>query len=288
MKKPISYTILYIATALCSAAITPGQIRYHDEANDTSRINSMLIQAHDKHFTTPGEAVEWFGLQFIDIPYVAHTLEGDPEMLTVNIDQLDCTTFVETVLALALTNRENRQSWRDFIYNLERVRYRNGHLDGYPSRLHYNADWAIDNTHRGNFTEVTNRFPNHNYTIKTLDFMSSNADKYVALSDSANLAGIKNMEIKFRNHRYPYIKTIDLDRKATKDNFRTGDIVAFTAKLPNLDATHLGIIIMRDGQPYVLHASMSAGKVTLTEKPLASFVKYNRSMTGVRVFRLAE
>lgn len=269
-------------------AVSPGQVRYHNEATDTTRINSLLIEAHDRHFAKPGEAMEWFAMKFVDIPYVAHTLEGDPEMLTVNIDELDCTTFVETVLALTLTERENRQSWRDFIYNLERVRYRNGHLDGYPSRLHYNSDWVVDNTHRGNFTDVTTRFPFHNYIVKTIDFMSANADKYTALADSANLAGIKNMEVKFRNHRYPYIKTIDLNRQATKDAFRTGDFVGFTTKLPNLDVTHLGFIIKRDGEPYVLHASMSAGKVTLTEKPLAWFVKQNRSMTGVRVFRVIE
>ncbi len=288
MKKLILYTLLYIAGATSAAAIAPGQVRYHNEASDTSRINSLLIEAHDQHFASAGEAVAWFGMKFLDVPYVAHTLEGDPEMLTVNIDELDCTTFVETVIALTLTNRENRQSWRDFVYNLERVRYRNGHLDGYPSRLHYNSDWIIDNAHRGNFSEVTSRFPFHNFTVKSLDFMSSNADKYAALADSANLSGIKNMEIKFRSHRYPYIKTIDLDRKPTKDALRTGDIVGFTTKLPNLDVTHLGIIIKRDGEPYVLHASMSGGKVALTEKPLASFVKYNRQMTGVRVYRLSD
>lgn len=288
MKKLFIYTLLYLGTVISALAINPAQVRYQNEATDTTRINNLLIEACNQHFATPGEAVGWFGMKFLDTPYVAHTLEGEPEMLTVNIDQLDCTTFVETVLALTITEREKRQSWRDFIYNLERIRYRNGQLNGYPSRLHYNSDWVVDNSHRGNFSEVTNRFPYHNYTIKTLDFMSANADKYTALADSSNLAGIKDMEIKFRSHRYPYIKTIDLDRKTTKEAFRTGDIVGFTSKLPNLDVTHLGIIIMREGEPYVLHASMSGGKVMLTEKPLAFFVKQNRSMTGVRVYRIIE
>lgn len=288
MKRIILHTLLYIACAATAPAINPAQVRYHDEANDTTRLTNLLIEAHNRHFADAGAAVEWFAMKFLDKPYVAHTLEGDPEMLTVDIDRLDCTTYVETVLALTLTERENRQSWRDFIYNLERIRYRNGRLDGYPSRLHYNSDWVVDNTHRGNLIDVTNRFPRHNYTVKTIDYMSANADKYTALADSATLAQIKNTELKLRNHRFPYIKTIDLDRKETKDAFRTGDIIGFTTKIPNLDTTHMGIIIKRDGEPYVIHASMSAGKVTLTTRPLATFVKNNRSMTGVRVLRVAE
>jgi len=288
MKRFFLYALLYAGVSSASFAVAPGQVRYHNEASDTARINTLLIEGHNRHFANPGEAIQWYGMKFIDVPYVAHTLEGDPEMLTVNIDELDCTTFVETVLALTLTTEENRQSWRDFLYNLERVRYRDGRIDGYPSRLHYNSDWAVDNTHRGNFTEVTNRFPFCNYTVKTLDFMSANASKYSALADSANLAGIKNMEVKFRSHRYPYIKTVDLDKKPTKAAFRTGDIIAFTTNLPNLDTTHMGIVVMKEGEPYVLHASMSAGKVVVTDKPLAAFVKRNRSMTGVRVFRIIE
>ncbi len=288
MKRFFLYFLMYAGVSGVTFAVAPCQVRYHNEAADTSRINTLLIEGHNQHFANPGEAIEWYGMRFLDVPYVAHTLEGDPEMLTVNIDELDCTTFVETVLALTLTTEENRQSWRDFLYNLEKVRYRDGRIDGYPSRLHYNSDWAVDNTHRGNFTEVTNRFPFCNYVVKTLDFMSSNASRYSALADSANLAGIRNMEVKFRSHRYPYIKTVDLDKKPTKAAFHTGDIIAFTTNLPNLDTTHMGIVVMREGEPYVLHASMSAGKVLVTDKPLAAFVKRNRSMTGVRVFRIIE
>ena len=48
---------------------------------------------------------------------------------------------------------ENRKSWRDFIYNLKRMRYRSGEINGYPSRLHYVSDWIVDNRFRGNFAD---------------------------------------------------------------------------------------------------------------------------------------
>lgn len=67
---------------------------------------------------------------------------------------------------------------------------------------------------------------------------------------------------------------------------RNGDIVALVTKLKNLDVTHMGIIIMQEGVPYLLHASSSHGKVELTSVPLADFMKKNLSLIGIRVFRL--
>ena len=49
-------------------------------------------------------AMQKYGLNFLKTPYVAHTLEvNEEEKLVVNFDEVDCTTFVEYVLALALS-----------------------------------------------------------------------------------------------------------------------------------------------------------------------------------------
>ncbi len=287
LKKTIS-AVAAVTMTLGASAADPGFVRFNNEAADTVRLNTMLVEASHLRIPNTGEYVAWFGEHFIDTPYKAHTLERSPEQLTVNLDSLDCTTFVETSLALAITAGERRWSWRDFVDNLQRIRYRQGRIDGYPSRLHYICDWALDNTSRGNFAEVTNRFPKVNYAVKSISFMSENADKYPALADSATLAEIKNVEIGYRNHRYPYIKTIDISEKSTKAEFRQGDVVAFTSNIKNLDVTHMGIIVLRDGVPHVLHASMSGGKVLVSEIPLDKFLKRNRSFTGVRVFRITD
>lgn len=72
---------------------------------------------------------------FIDVPYVAHTLETDGEEdLVINCDEVDCTTFVEYVLALSLPSASgNKMSESDFAANLQRIRYREGKIDGYTS-----------------------------------------------------------------------------------------------------------------------------------------------------------
>lgn len=261
------------------------QTIFHNEASDTTRLNDMLIEVLAAK-PAPGDAVVMFADKFVGTPYVGGTLEGDSEALRVNLDQLDCTTFAETMMALAMTVDEKRSSWRDFVYNLRNLRYRDGKVNGYPSRLHYIADWAVDNIHRGNFKDVTAQFPRCSYVVKTIDFMSANASKYPALADSANLAQIKRVEIPYRRHRFPLIKTRDLAMKDVGQAFRNGDIVAFTSTVDNLDVSHMGIISMRDGEPYVIHASSSAGKVVVSDVPLDKFVKRNRNFTGVRVFRL--
>ncbi|MDE5929152.1 MAG: DUF1460 domain-containing protein [Muribaculaceae bacterium] len=285
--KRILFIFVFILAALAPQGwAAPVPTRFHNEAADTARINDILSETVARHYNSSGERTADIAMRFIGTPYVAHTLEGDEELLTVNLEELDCTTFVETVMALSLTAGEHRTTWHDYIYNLGRLRYRGGEVNGYASRLHYISDWAIDNIHRGNFREVTSNFPSVAYLVRTIDFMTANRDKYPALADDSQFERMRSVEIGYRNHRFPYIKTSDLGKKATMAALRDGDIVALVTKMKNLDVTHMGVIIKKDGVPYLLHASSSLGKVVLTTVPLADFMKKNPSLAGIRVFRL--
>lgn len=276
------------AIALC-AAFSATALRFGNEAGDTTRINDMLVDLAAHNFASPSERTAYTAKKFVGTPYAAHTLEGTPEQLTVRLDSLDCTTFVETVLALSYTAAERRSSWRDFVYNLERIRYRGGHLDGYPSRLHYISDWALDNSHRGNFDEVTDRVPHCTHVVRTIDFMSAHSDLYPALSDSATLAAIKSVEAGYRSHRFPCVRATDLRRPEVQNALANGDVVALVAKRTDLDVTHMGIIVKdEDGVPHLLHASSSGGRVMITEGSVADFFKRNPKLLGLRVFRLRE
>ena len=265
------------------------KVRWHNEESDTTRITELLKEASEIKFSNPSERVGWFGRKFIDTPYVAHTLEGDEEMVTVDLDELDCTTFVELAMALAYTAGERRQGWHDFVYNLKRLRYRGGEVDGYSSRLHYICDWAIDNSHRGNFADLTRDLPGCRFIVRSIDFMSENREKYPALADSAQFAKIKNIEAAYRNHRFPYIKTSELGIKELQKMLKEGDIIAFVSNLKDLDVTHMGIVVKgADGNNYVLHASSTDGKVEISQSPLPQFVKKNPRWIGARFFRMKE
>ncbi|MDE6198905.1 MAG: DUF1460 domain-containing protein [Muribaculaceae bacterium] len=282
MKLKISI-ILLAATACITAQAQ--HINWHNEATDTVDINRLLKKA--VMISVPQQRVASLAKDFIDLPYVAGTLEAEDERLTVNLDEVDCTTLIDNVVTLAVTAGEHRTSWRDFVYNLERLRYRGGEMKGYPSRLHYISDWIVDNTHRGNFEEVTNRCDLATYEIKTIDFMSANRSLYPALADSATFAKIKEAEIGYRSHRFPIIKTSRV-AKAAKTFLRTGDIIALCTGKKGLDVSHMGILFINDKNiPYLLHASSKAGKVILDTTPLDRYLTTNR-LTGIRVIRLKE
>lgn len=286
MKKLSFLLLIAILTTLDANAIQLEKIRFHDEATDTTRINNMLTEL--SRLDNSGQRVAAAGKAMLGTPYVAGTLEGSPEMLTVNLDRLDCTTLVETALAMAYTAGEGRTSWRDYVYNLERLRYRGGEMNGYASRLHYISDWIVNNVHRGNFVEVTNRIPECSYAVKTLDFMTQNRDKYPALADQTEFERMKGYEMGYRSHRFPYIKKEKLSMRNVAAELHEGDVVAITTKLPSLDVTHMGIIVMENGEPKLLHASSAAGKVVIDKLNLYEYLKRNRNSTGIRVIRLAE
>lgn len=281
--------IRHIILSFAAMCFIPGQgqrISWHNESTDTILINSLLSKAITA--ANPNDRVAMLAKEFAGCPYVAGTLVSDDgEWLTVNLDEVDCTTLVDNIMALAFTAGERRTSWRDFIHNLERLRYRGGEMNGYPSRLHYISDWVIDNTHRGNFTEVTADCPLASHEIKTLDFMTANRKLYPALSDSATFARMKEAEIGYRSHRYPLIKTSNV-AKAAKTFLRTGDIVALCTGKKGLDVSHMGILFIDEkGVPYLMHASSKAGKVILDTTPLDRYLNQQR-LTGIRVIRLKE
>ena len=288
MKKIFLTFISTLFLSINANGISINDVRFHNEETDTTRITAILTKAQKTNFQNANERISYIGRTFLGLPYVAHTLECNPEMLTVNIDELDCTTFVETVMAMAYTMGENRASWRDFIHNLELIRYRNGKLNGYSSRLHYISDWIINNSHRGIIKEITGTFPKVSYITKTLDFMTTHRNSYNALSDSVEYGRMKSYEIGYRSHRIPFIKTATLQNKAIRSLLKDGDIIALTTGIKGLDVSHMGIIAIVDGTPHLMHASMKAMKVIIDPLPLHKYLSNSKSLTGIRVIRLQE
>ena len=274
-----------MAAVAITAAAASGQmrVRWHNEAVDTTKITNVLIDVEALKLGSNEALVAECGKRFLGTPYVAGTLEGEPEMLTVNTEEMDCTTFMETAVAMAMTIEARRTSWRDFIYYLTQLRYRGGTVDGYGSRLHYISDWIVDNAHRGNLQDVTDRIGKADYVVKTLDFMTSNRDKYPQLKDDKNYEAVKNAEIGYRSHRFPMLKLQNIKTA----NIKEGDIIAITTSTKGLDVSHVGIAVMVDGEIHLMHASSKEGKVVTDKHSLQEYVRHNRA-TGIRVVRIKE
>ena len=284
-------TLLLVACAPRQAseqtaqAATMAQMRFHCDS-DTVLINQLLMKGYESGLNEPNALIEFYARQLLGAPYVAHTLEGDQEMLTINIHELDCLTFIETLYALTRATLNGRYSWRDFAANIENIRYRGGEMGDYSSRIHYISEWIIDNHIRGNLVEVTPDLPHVDYMIKNIDYMTHHTDSYRQLkNDSAMVEKIRRYEL--RRHRFPYVKRSWLNDKAVKAALRSGDFVTLVTKTEGLDVSHNGIIILDDkGDPYLLDASMSGGKVMLEGKPLFKYLERSKTNIGIRVFRM--
>lgn len=264
------------------------RMRFHC-ADDTIKINSLLMDGLKSGTTDANELVCFYAHKLEGTPYVAHTLEGDCEKLTINIDELDCTTFVETLYALAKTTINGRYSWRDYANHLEDLRYRHGEMGDYSSRLHYISDWIIDNSNRGNIVDVTSEIGCVRYKIKTINYMSSHRDSYPSLANDSIFERIKGYEIGYRNHRFPYIKKDQLNSKDVRKIVKRGDFVGLVTRTEGLDISHLGIIELDSkGNPVLLDASSRGKKVMLEPVDIRTQLSKNKDNEGVRFFRMKE
>ncbi len=276
----ISSFILFICSSHVSMAYS--RVEFNNENIDTTRLVDIMLEVKKELPTSSGETIVALGKKFLNTPYKSNTLEGEEELVRINTDELDCTTFVELVLSMSKTLCEGRSSWRDVVYNLESLRYRGGRCSGYASRLHYISDWILNNSFRGNLEEITSKVGQADYMVKTLDFMTGNRNRYPALKNDTTFRLLKEAEVGYRSHRFPFIKRENV--KTAK--LHTGDVVAFTTGIKNLDVTHMGIILIKNGEPYLLHASSKAGKVAIEDKPLTEYIRRNKKITGIRVIRL--
>lgn len=251
---------------------------------DSVKICQLLAQANRETSTL------WFARQFLGVPYVAHTLEiNDDERLVVNTRQLDCTTFVETVTALKCCAQQGKRGFTDYLDALRQLRYRQGRMDGYPSRLHYFTDWIRDKSEMQLVIDIQQ--PNPPFTaVQTVnvDYMSTHPTAYKALkANAALIPAIRASEQSLTGMQVRYIpkrllRNNALLRKAVKD----GDILAITCNKKGLDIAHLGFAVWRKDGLHLLNASMIHKKVVEEPMTLYQYMQKHKTHTGIRVVRI--
>ncbi|MBQ8224415.1 MAG: DUF1460 domain-containing protein [Bacteroides sp.] len=226
-------------------------------------------------------------LKYLDVPYVAHTLEvNEEEDLVINTDEVDCTTFVEYVLAESMTPMvDGTISEGAFADNVIKIRYRNAKIDGYTSRLHYIAEWATSAVKNGILEDVA--AANSPYVKKVdLHFMSSHPQSYKHLANSPeNVAKMKEIEASLNGKEFHYVPKDKLPHNGLPW-IKNGDVICLTTSVDGLDVSHLGFAFYVEGKLSLLHASYSDKKVVVSKVSLAQMLNRSDSLTGIRVLRL--
>ncbi|AFN74933.1 lipoprotein [Melioribacter roseus P3M-2] len=230
--------------------------------------------------------IEQIGLSFIGADYKAHTLEEtEDESLIINLKGLDCYTFVEATVALARCIKNNDTSFNAFLKEIENLRYRNGDMKGYASRLHYFSDWIYEMQKRGIGKDITEEIGGIPYN-KKINFMSSHTKSYKQLADNRKLTdSIALIENEISSRKYYYIPQKMIRRIESK--LLSGDIIGITTNIPGLDISHTGIAVKgRDGRIHLLHAPDVGKKVEITKLPLAEYIESHSKQTGIMVLRI--
>lgn len=230
-----------------------------------------------------GELIARAGLVQLGTPYLDRPQEDVPETLVIELETLQCLSLVESTVALARCTWLGTRNADCFQREVQGLRYRDGTIDGYASRLHYFADWAQDNVARGRVAEltpaaggVTKRVP--------MDFMTKHPQRYPALNHAEVREAIRTIEARLTSAPFAVVEKATVAR--AQSVIEPGDILAFITDKPGLFVSHTALAVDTvTGKDRVLHASSYHKKVIVTPGDVASYVRRRADRLGVMILR---
>lgn len=213
-----------------------------------------VLDAVRRHSTFAGRIDEISGW-LLGRPYIEAPLGGGAdqrEVFRASLEGFDCVTYIETVLAMAISRNVD-----GFVEILRALRYAEGKID-WSHRNHYMIDWARRNEARGFVSNLTTG--------------ASTAKKTCRLD---LIAGLPPREETFLY--YPTQSVAGLWQR-----IETGDVVLFVSERDTLDVFHIGMLVKRENEIAMRHATRTAGAVI--EQQIAEFMTGNQ-MAGLVLLR---
>lgn len=234
---------------------------------------------------TPNELMIKAAFYLLDTPYASQTLEvNKEEQLVVNLQQVDCMTFVENCLAFCRAFQHLVPDYDYFIRELKYIRYRNGIIQGYTSRLHYATDWITDNVIKGTIDDITYAAGGKKF-YPDVHYISQHPQSYPALNrNPSDIEAMASIEKKINERStYYYIPKAEISEKQTY--IKDGDIICFTTNISGLDITHVGIAFWNKGHLSFIHASSKSKKVIVNPESLSDYCNMIKNNTGIIILR---
>jgi hypothetical protein len=282
MKKILLFFTLVLFTVSVSAQV------FSDKDEEICRTKFTFAAASNLAAEPINDVIAEIGRSFLGTDYEASALEkeGD-EQLVINLTGLDCTTFLENALVFARLIKSGKPSFNDYMNELQFIRYREGKIDGYTSRLHYFSDWIADNVKKGIVEDVTKDAGGEKLKFG-LNFMSTHPASYRQLKENPSFVpviGQQEKEINSREYYYiPREKVIVAEK-----HIQNGDLIAVTTNIKGLDIGHVGIAVKeKDGRIHLLHAPTAGSKVQITKEPLSNYLMKIKKHSGIIILRAIE
>jgi len=226
------------------------------------KLNDMIYQS--SKIRDSGSRIEFISEQFLNVKYEDSTLIGSintPELLVINLDGMDCFTYIDYVEAIQLSD-----SFPNFVNNLQSIRYQSGDI-GFRNRNHFFTDWVKFNS--GSVVDVTRDVGGGKAkTVKKL--LNKKAD------GTFYLVGLPVKE-----RAVTYIPSASIDDKII-ESLKTGDYVGIYTETEGLDVSHTGIIIKKNDGVYLRHASSRDENRRVVDE---DFLTYVSNKPGIVVLR---
>lgn len=193
--------------------------------------------------------------KFLGKPYVLHPLD---ETTLYRFDAFDCETYVDTVLALALSDN----NFDEFKKTMNDIRYSDGKPNFYTRNNFPSADWIPNNVKKG----FIHWSPLNDHTI------SLYIDKrkwYAEQTGKPVPDSIKNVTVTL-----PYLPVEEMPQHI--NDIPNGAII-FIVKPTFLLISHMGFAIWKDNQLYFREASFlnnKMGEKIVRDVPFLQYFQY--------------
>jgi hypothetical protein len=208
--------------------------------------------------------IEFLSRRFLGISYRESTLIGDifiPEVLVVNLEGVDCFTFIDYIEAMRLS-----ESFSGFIDNLKKARYKFGSVS-FENRNHFFSDWKESNS--GTVHDITEEVGGMK-AKKISKILNRKED------GSDYLPGIAPVE-----REISFISSPAIDDRIL-EKIMTGDYIGMCSDDAGLDVSHVGIFIREGGKSYLRHASSRTEFRKVIDQ---DFQEYIQNKPGIIIVR---
>jgi hypothetical protein len=266
------------------------QLHHFDGQDIFTRIVNQAAAGNWKKLPI-GELIGKIALELKGTPYVGFTLElsKDSEYCVINLKGLDCVTFFEDSLCMARMLKRGKSSPADLIAEVHTTRYRGGKMGDFTTRLHYTADWFVDNEAKGVVKILTPDLPGAEPFTQKVGIMSQRPGNYRQLAAHPELVPIIRVtEDKINSRSLKYLPMAKLE--AAEHLLQTGDIVGVTTTEEGIDIAHTGLCIKDEqGIVHFMDASSSRRNMKVTLEPqISKCLDWSPNLTGAMFARPLE
>jgi hypothetical protein len=236
------------------------QIRLGKFSRD--EIDALIFSYRSIHDIS--DRIDFISQRLLGILYRESTLIGDtiiPEGLVVNLEGVDCFTFIDYVEAMRLS-----ESFPGFIDNLIKLRYKSGSVS-FKNRNHFFSDWKEFNS--GFIRDITEELGGLK-AKKISKILNRKED------GSYLLPGITSVEREISYIPSPAIAGPVLEK------IMPGDYIGIYSHAAGLDVSHVGIFIRKGEKSYLRHASSQPEFRKVIDQ---DFQGYIQNKPGIIIFR---